>query len=56
MKYKLDTINFKIYKHDIYLFPTINVYLDNMIYMNNNFSIEFHFLIFHGRMLFMKNK
>lgn len=56
MKYRLDRINFKIYKHDIYLLPTIRVYLDDMVYMNQNFSIELHFLVFHARLLFMGSK
>lgn len=55
MMYRLDKIDFKVYKHNIYLLPTINIYLDNMVYMNNNFLIEFHFLVFHGRLLFMKD-
>ena len=54
MKYKLKRKNFEIWKHDIYLIPTFRIMIDNMVYTEKNFSIEFHFLIFHGRLLFMK--
>lgn len=56
MKYKLDRKDFQIYKHDIYILPTFRLYLDNMIYAEKNFSIEFHFLVFHARLLFMKER
>ena len=54
MKYKLKRKNFEIWKHDIYLIPTFRIMIDNMVYTEKNFSIEFHFLIFHSRLLFMK--
>lgn len=54
MKYKLYRKNFEIYKDNIYLLPTIRLYLNDMFYMNENFSVEFHFLVFHGRLLFIK--
>ena len=56
MKYKLDRKDFQVYTNDIYILPTIRVYLDNLIYLDRNFSIEFHWLVFHGRLLFMKNR
>lgn len=56
MKYRLDRTDFEVYKNDIYLLPTIGIIVNNKIYTKENFSIEFHFLVFHGRMLFMKNR
>lgn len=54
MKYRLERKDFQIWKDNIYLLPTININIDDMMYINRNFSIEFHFLMFHGRLLFMK--
>ena len=56
MKYRLDRKDFEIYNNDFYLFPTIRIFIDNLIYAHRNFSIEFHFLVFHSRLLFMKDK
>lgn len=56
MKYELDNIDFITSKKDIYLLPTVRVYVNDLVYLHKNFSIEFHFLIFHGRLLFMKKK
>lgn len=54
MKYRLERKDFQIWKSNIYLLPTINISIDDMMYINRNFSIEFHWLVFHGRLLFMK--
>lgn len=54
MKYKLYIKNYKIYKDDIYLLPTIRLYLNDPLYTNENFSVEFHFLGFHVRLFFIK--
>lgn len=54
MKYKLERKDFQIWKDNIYLLPTINISIDDVMYINKNFSIEFHWLAFHGRLLFMK--
>lgn len=54
MKYKLERKDFAVYKNDIYLLPTIKVMINNLVYTQENFSIEFHFLILHGRLLFIK--
>ena len=55
MKYKLERKDFGIYKDDIYILPTIRLLIDNMLYLDKNFAIEFHFLVFHSRLLFMEN-
>lgn len=54
MKYNLYAKEFQIYKKDFYVFPTIRLLIDNLVYIDRNFAIEFHFLIFHGRLLFLK--
>ena len=56
MKYKLARKVFQIYKNDIYILPTFRLYLDNHMYVDKNFSIEFHFIVFHIRLLFMNEK
>ncbi len=56
MKYKLGRADFAIYKNDLYILPTIRIFINDMIYVDKNFSIEFHFLVFHGRLLFIKIK
>ena len=56
MKYKLDKMDFEIYENDIFLLPTVRVYINDMMYIQSNFSIEFHFLIFHARFLFIKEE
>lgn len=53
MKYRLYRKDFEIYKKDIYILPTFRIYLNNMIYKERNFSVEFHFIIFHARLLFV---
>lgn len=54
MKYKLHKTDFQKWNDMIYLLPTITIVTDNMIYDKKNFSVEFHFLVWHGRLLFMK--
>lgn len=54
MKYKLFRKDFEIYKNDIHLLPTIRVVVNDYMYIKKNFSIEFHFLTLHSRLLFMK--
>ena len=53
MKYYLDKKDFEISKNEIHILPTIRIYINNMMYIDKNFSIEFHFLVFHARLLFM---
>lgn len=56
MKYKLARKDFQMYKNDIYILPTFRLYLDNHMYIDKNFSVEFHFIVFHIRLLFMNEK
>jgi hypothetical protein len=55
MGYKLERKDFKTDFNIIHLFPTIKIGINDMPYIKENFSIEFHFLVFHGRLLFMKD-
>ncbi len=48
--------DFQICKNDIYILPAIRLFIDNYIYVDKNFSLEFHFMVFHARLLFMKEK
>lgn len=53
-KYTLCRKDFEIYKNDINLLPTIRTVINDRMYTEKNFSIEFHFLVFHARLLFVK--
>ncbi len=50
---KLKRKDFEIWKNDIYIIPTFRMFINNMIYTNRNFSIEFHWLVFHARLLWV---
>ena len=52
--YRLERKDFCIFKNEIVIIPTIRIFIDNMVYKEKNFSIEFHFLIIHSRLLFIK--
>ena len=49
---RLERKDFCIWKNDICILPTFRVYINNMLYRYNNFSIEFHWIVFHARLLF----
>ena len=50
---KLERKDFGIWKNDIFILPTLRVYFNNLLYGYKNFSIEFHWLVFHARLLFV---
>jgi len=52
--YRLERKDFCIFKNEIVIIPTIRIFIDNMVYKEKNFSIEFHFLIIHTGLLFIK--
>lgn len=56
MKYKLFRKDFEIWRDEIFFLPTVKIVINNMIYAEQNFSIEFHFLVFHARLLFFKKE
>ena len=51
---KPTNIKFQIWTDDIYIIPTIELHLNNMIYSKRNFAIIFHWLVFHGRLFWCK--
>ena len=53
---KLINIKFQIWTDDIYIIPTIELHLNNMIYSKRNFAIIFHWLVFHGRLFWCKEE
>lgn len=53
---KLTRKNFCIWKNDIYIIPTFRISTNNQVYTNRNFSIEFHWLVFHARLLFEQSE
>lgn len=54
MKYKLVRKKFNIWKNEIFFLPTVATVINDMLYAEENFSIEFHFLVFHARLIFFK--
>lgn len=50
---KLNRKDFQMWKDHIYILPSIEVVINDMIYTQKNVSIAFHWLVFHGRLLFM---
>ena len=52
MKVKRDL---QVWKCNIYILPTIEIRINDMIYMQKNFAISFHFLCFHVRFLFLES-
>ncbi len=53
---KLYRKDFKIYKEWITLIPTVEIHIDDMIYVDRNISISFHWLVFHARLLWLKER
>lgn len=49
---KLIRKDFRIWKNDICILPAFRVYINNIMYRYKNFSIEFHWIVFHARLLF----
>ena len=54
-KYSLYRKEFKISNDSIILLPTIVVKVNDWIYTLKNFAIEFHFLCFHARLVWMRD-
>jgi hypothetical protein len=54
MKYKLYRKDFEKWLDRITFLPTIELLIDSPQYDAKNFSIVFHFLVWHGRLLFCK--
>lgn len=54
MRYKLFRRDFEIWKNEFYILPAFKVVIDSMFYNDRNFSIEFHFLTLHARLLWLR--
>lgn len=51
---KLYRKDFRIYKDIIYLLPAIILAFNDPIYSERNYAIEFRWLIFHARLLWLE--
>ena len=54
MKYKVYKKDIEIWKDDFFLLPTIRIAKNNLSYFEDNVSIEYHFLVFHARVVWKK--
>lgn len=45
--------NFKVWTTQIFIIPTIEVVIDNMMYSGHNVAICFHWLCFHARLFWI---
>lgn len=54
MKYELFRKDFEVWKDCIYILPTFKVVVNNRIYDRKNLAFEFHFLIWHCRLLWCR--
>ena len=48
--------DFYIDKQTIFIIPSVVIDIDNMIYAQHNISIQFHWLCFHARLMWMKGE
>ena len=53
---KLYRKDFRIFKDLVYIFPTIILAFNEQIYTERNFAIEFRWLVFHARLLWLESK
>ena len=53
---KLYRKDFCIFKDLVYIFPTIILAFNEQIYTERNFAIEFRWLVFHTRLLWLESK
>ena len=53
---ELHKINRMIDKREIYILPAIIIRLNDPFYYEKNTSLEFHWLIFHARLLWLDRK
>lgn len=51
---KLIRKNFRVYKDYIFLLPTIALDFNDPIYAQISLAIEFRWLVFHARLVWMK--
>lgn len=51
---KLYKKDFCVYKDWLTLLPTIEIHFNNAIYVNKNIEVCFSWVIFHARLLFIR--
>ncbi len=45
--------SFAVWKDNIYLIPTVQIKVNEKVYMTRNLAVEFHFAVFHARLMWM---
>lgn len=53
---KLKRKDFCVDKNSIYIIPTFAMVINDHIYTNRNFSIVFHWIVFHARLLWEESE
>lgn len=48
--------DFQIYRDWITIIPTIQIHINNAIYIHRNIAIEFSWLVFHARFMWMESE
>lgn len=55
MKLDKRKCTFKVWNNRFYLLPTIVIDFDDVMFMEKNFSIEFHWICFHARLMWFEH-
>ena len=42
-----------VYRDNIYLLPTVQIKVNEQMYMTRNLAVEFHFAVFHARLMWL---
>ncbi len=45
--------SFAVYRDNIYLLPTVQIKVNEQMYMTRNLAVEFHFIVFHARLMWL---
>lgn len=53
-KFRLYNKAFEVWKNNWYLIPTIQLIFNDLMYHGRNVSVEFHWLCFHGRLMWVE--
>lgn len=53
---KLFRKDLQLWKNHIYILPSIDIVINDVMYREKNFAICFHWLVFHGRFLFVESE
>ena len=44
---------FAVYRDNIYLLPTVQIKVNERMYIARNLAVEFHFIVFHVRLMWL---